>query len=226
LADRIEKRQKQLTIQTAKIIELKEQNTTIDEFFKTWKQKQNEYETLVKSVKSNEELIKKQQEQLKKTQIAINENKKLIEQRTKEDEEIQITLASNNSQLEQQLEQVYEIKKNIIPSYNFDFDFDKLVNPTPINSVPNSPTTVKPLMIDNTIANKPINSVPNNPVIVKSLINNSTPVNSVPNSPAIVKPLINNSTSNSVPNSPAIFNKPLQVDNRRTTSSARHSIPT
>ncbi|KAL3888924.1 hypothetical protein ACJMK2_001284, partial [Sinanodonta woodiana] len=73
----------------AKIMELKEKDATINDFFKTWKQKQDEYTTLVKSVKSNEELIKQQQDQLKKTQIAIAENKKLIEQRTKEDEEIQ-----------------------------------------------------------------------------------------------------------------------------------------
>ncbi|KAL3855936.1 hypothetical protein ACJMK2_015133, partial [Sinanodonta woodiana] len=224
IAAAIEKRQKHLAVQAAKIIELKEENNNINEFFKTWKQKQNEYATLVKSVKENEEVIKQQQDKLKKAQIVITENKKLIEQRIKEDEEIQITLASDNHELEQQLNEVYEIKKNMVPHiYNFDFDFDKLINPTPANSAPNSPTLTnykviqsmaQPLTIDTTIANSAFDKLQSNSINeVKPIINNSTPNNSVPNSPALDKLQSNSikvvkssttATTNSVPNSPAV----------------------
>ncbi|KAL3842262.1 hypothetical protein ACJMK2_020294, partial [Sinanodonta woodiana] len=167
--------EKHLTVQIAKIIKNKEERATIDEFLATWKQKHEDYIKLTSEVKRNEELIKQQQDKLKKSQIAITENKKLIEQRMKEEEEIQKTLASDNHELERQLNEVYEIKKDMVPRiYNFDFDFDKLINPTPVNSVPNSPT-VKPLTIDTTLANS---------AVVKPIINNFTPVNSVPNSPA------------------------------------------
>ncbi|KAL3864988.1 hypothetical protein ACJMK2_006627 [Sinanodonta woodiana] len=108
LANRIEKQEKHLTVQIAKIIKNKEEEATINEFLATWKQKKDDYIKIKNEVKHNEELIKQQQDKLKKSQIAIAENKKLLEQRMSEDEEIQKTLASDNSELERQLNEVYE----------------------------------------------------------------------------------------------------------------------